>query len=113
MLLRKMNIPIRRLILILLLGGFLAWVLFTAWVHISYASNLPEAPDAKAGRVYKMMVNHGFVRYGTERELHTLRWAENSFAIATAAFFSAVVLGLRWGIFHIRVGRKLLKDQKD
>jgi hypothetical protein len=58
-----------------------------------------------------MVVNHGFVRYGTDREWHTLSWAENSFMIASAAFFSAVVLGFRWGNFHIRAGCKPSKGQ--
>jgi len=99
-------VAIRKTIIALLLSGFAAWLVFSVWVHISYASNLPDAPDEKIGRIHKLVVNHGFVRYGTERELHRLLWAQNSQMIAIVLFLSAFILGIRWGIFHVRVGRK-------
>jgi hypothetical protein len=86
-------------IIIFLLAGFVAWLLFICWLNIFYASNLPEAPDEKTGQIYRMVVNHGFVRYGTERELHALRWAENSRLIAIAFFAIAAILGMRYDVF--------------
>lgn len=89
-------------IIILLLASFVAWVLFFCWIHLSYASNLPGAPDQKAGNVYRIVVNHGFVRYGTERELQALRWAENSQMIAIAFLLVAIILGVKFDVFNKR-----------
>ena len=93
---------IRRAVIGILLSIFAAYIVFICWLHISYASNLPDAPDLKNGRIYKMVVNHGFVRYGNENELHTLRWGENMFPFAPVCFLSALILGMRWGSIHIR-----------
>jgi len=86
-------------IVISLIGGFVAWVLFFCCIHLSYASNLAEVPDGKSGHIYRMVVNHGFVRYGTERELHALRWAENSQIIAIAFLVVAIILGVKYDVF--------------
>ena len=93
---------IRKTIIVLLFAGFAAWVLFFCWIHLSYASNLPQVPDGKTGHVYRLVVNHGFVRYGTEGELHTLRWAENSQTIAIAFLAIAIVLGVKYDVFKKR-----------
>jgi hypothetical protein len=94
-----------KIIIISLLGCFATWVIAFAWLHISYASNLPDAPDAKVGRIYQVVVNHGFVRYGTEREIRTLRWVENSQPIAIACFVVAGIVGLRFGGIKIATSR--------
>jgi hypothetical protein len=100
MAIRKMTII--KTIVILLLASFVAWVLFFCWIHLSYASNLPGAPDEKTGHVYRMVVNHGFVRYGTEQELQALRWAENSQIIAIASLVVAIILGVKFDVFKKR-----------
>lgn len=92
-------IIIRKTVIILFLSGFAMWLIFFCWVHISYASNLPEAPDENARRVYRMVVNHGFVRYGTEQDIRILRWAQNSQMIAVACLLIAIVLRLRYDDF--------------
>jgi hypothetical protein len=91
-----------KIIITLLLIGFAALLGFYCWIHVSYSSNLPNAPDVKAGRVYRMVVNHGFVCYGSERELRTLRWAENSQPFALVFALMAVIIGVRYG--HIQFG---------
>ena len=100
-------IKLRKTILALLLGGFSAWVIAFAWIHLSYCEKLPSTPDEKAGRIYRMVVNHGFVRYGSERELHILKTVEDSQPIVILLFLLALVLGMSWGIFKIAKGRKL------
>jgi hypothetical protein len=85
------------------------WVIAFAWLHISYASNLPDVPDAKTGRIYRVEVNHGFVRYGSEREIRTLRWVENSQPIAFVCFLITLIVGLRYGDLKIGLGRKLFE----
>jgi len=90
---------IRKTIVILFLAGFVAWLLFFCWVHISYSSDLPQAPDEKTGHIYRMVVNHGFVCYGTEQELRILKWAENTQIIAGAFLLMAFILGVRFDVF--------------
>jgi hypothetical protein len=98
---------LRKTILALLLGVFSLWVIAFAWIHVSYSSNLPGAPDEKTGHIYRMVVNHGFIRYGTEQEFHTLKMVEDFQMIAALAFLLAVVLSMSWGIIKIAKGRKL------
>jgi hypothetical protein len=100
-------IKLRKTILTLLLGVFSMWVIAFAWIHLSYSSNLPGVPDEKTGRIYRMVVNHGFIRYGSERELHILKTIEDFQPIAILLFLLAVVLGLIWGVFKIAGSRKL------
>ena len=98
---------IRKIFLGLLLGLFGLWVLYAVGIHISYSSYLPRTPDEKSGHIYQMTVNHGFIRYGTEQEFHTLKMVEDFQMIAALAFLLAVVLSMSWGIIKIAKGRKL------
>ena len=52
-----------------------------------------------------MVVNHGFVRYGSEGESRALKADEDFAPVAAVPFLIALMLGLRWGVFHIRNGR--------
>ena len=95
------------MILALLLSGFVAQLLAAVWIQISYSSNLPRVPDDKAGRICQIVVNHGSIRYGTQRELDILRTVDGLQPVAILLFLLAIVLGLTWGIFKIGRGRKL------
>jgi hypothetical protein len=53
------------------------------------------------------VVNHVFIRYGTEREIHALKMVEDFQPVAILLFFLAVMPGMSWGIFKIAPGRKL------
>ena len=88
----------------LLLSGFGAYVVLFGGIHIYYCESLPSTPNEGAGRTYRMVVNHGFVRYGSEREFRTLRAVEGSFPIPCFMFLAAVALGLRYDHFPIRRG---------
>jgi hypothetical protein len=98
---------LRKIIYALLLGCFASWVIAFAWLHLSYSSNLPTVPDEKSGHIYRMVVNHGFVVYGSEQELRILRWVENSQPFAIVCFLTAAIVGLRSGDIKIARGRKL------
>jgi hypothetical protein len=98
---------LRKTVFALLVSGIFAWLIPCVWIQLSYCSKLPEAPDEKTGHTYRMIVNHGFVRYGTERELHILKAADHAQGVAGLLFLSAVVLGLRWGMVKIAQGRRL------
>jgi hypothetical protein len=79
-----------------------AWVIFAGWVHLSYAQNLPGEPDERVGRVYRMTINHGYVRYGTEREIHIRRAVDDFLPIIGTIFALAGLIGLFSGQFPIR-----------
>jgi hypothetical protein len=83
----------RKTIVILLLCGFFTWLIYFTWVHLSYASHLPRSPNQQTGQTYRIVVNHGSVRYGTARNLRALEWAENSQLIAIA--FAAIAMWLQ------------------
>jgi len=96
----------RKILYALLLGLFSMQIIAAAWLHVSYSSNLPKMPDEKTGRIYRMVVNHGFVVYGSEREVRNLRMVENSQPIAIVCFL-IVGTGLLSGDFKTAPGRKL------
>jgi hypothetical protein len=98
---------IRKIIYVLLLGIFSMQVIAVVWLHISYFSNLPKMPNEETGRTYQVIVNHGSIRYGSEREVRVLRNVENFQPIAITCFLIAVTMGLLSGDFKIAPGRKL------
>ena len=95
-------VKLRKTIIAVLLGGFLAWVLAAVSIHVYYSESLPKVPDEEAGRTYRLVVNHGSVRYGSERQLQALRLIEGAMPIPVFMFLAAVMLGLRYGHFQIR-----------
>lgn len=97
---------LRKIIYGLLLGCFLSWVIVSVCLHLSYSSNLPTISDDKSGHIYRMVVNHGFVVYGTEREFRILGWVENSQPFAMLCFAVVFIVGLLTGDMKI-AGRKL------
>ena len=100
-------VKLRKGIIAVLLGGFAAWVVVAVGIHIYYSESLPRTPDEGAGRTYRMVVNHGNVRYGSERELCAFRVIEGAIPIPFFMFLAAVALGLGHGHFQIRGERKL------
>ena len=97
----------RKIIYALLLGIFFMQVIAAIWLDISYFSNLPKVPDEKTDRTYQVIVNHGSIRYGSEREVRVLRNVENFQPIAIVCFLIGVTVGLLSGDFKIAPGRKL------
>ena len=98
---------LRKILYGLLMGCFAASVVASVWLHLSYSSNLPIAPDEKSGHTYRMVVNHGFVVYGSEREFRVFRWVENTQPFAIVCFLVTFILALRYGDIKIGSGRKL------
>jgi hypothetical protein len=100
---------LHKLIIVLLIAVFAVCGLAEIAIDISYSSFLPDIPDAKTGRTFRMEVNHGFIRYGTERQFHFRETLLKCFPISIAFCFAALLLGLKWGVLHIGKGRKLLE----
>ena len=93
---------LRKTIIGLCFAGFIASLFFFVWIHLSYTVSLPAGPNEKTGNVYRLLVNHGYVRYGTEQDLRNFRLAETSWPYAILLFLIAMILGLKWRIFQIR-----------
>jgi hypothetical protein len=93
-------VVLRKVIVVLLICGLFAWLAFFTWVHLSYTSKLPDSPNKTTGQTYRMIVNHGFVRYGTKKDLQVLRFAENwqLFAIVSTAI--AAYLNVKYQVFN-------------
>jgi len=99
----------RKIIYALLLSIFAMQTIASVWLHFSYSSNLPKMPEEKSGRIYRMVVNHGFVVYGSEREFYIFQIVQNSQPIAVMCFLIFLMVGLRSGDVKIATGRKLNK----
>jgi hypothetical protein len=93
---------LRKTVLGILLGSFAARVAAGIFIHLYYYSTLPSTPDERAGRTFRVQVNHGFVRYGSAGELRAFRVIEDVFPFAGFPFLAAVFLGMKWGIFQVR-----------
>ena len=78
------------------------WGLVGACLDQYYWAKLPGAPDKPSGRIYRMSVNHGFVRYGTERQLHALQAMDEFLPIVGTVFVLAVLIGVFSGHVPIR-----------
>jgi hypothetical protein len=87
-------VKLSKTIITLLVSGFAACVVVFGGIHIYYYESLPSTPDEGAGRTSRMVVNHGFVRYGSERELRALRVVEGSLPIAGFMLFGGRGTGL-------------------
>jgi hypothetical protein len=95
----------RKLTITLLLGAYGIYVLVLCWTDISYYSRLPKNPDPNSGKVHRMVVSHGSVRYGSERELRFRERLLGLTPIPHVVFFAALVLGLKWGVLQIGKSR--------
>jgi hypothetical protein len=93
---------LRKILIGLLLGVSVLWFLLGAVIHTLYYNNLPRVPDKNTGHIYRVVVNHGAVRYGTDRDARTLRLMQNGLPIAGLLFASALLLGLKLGVLHVR-----------
>jgi hypothetical protein len=98
---------LRKILYALLLGCFALELVALIWVHLSYSSNLPTVPDEKGGHINRIVVNHGQVVYGTDREFRILRWVENLQPFAIVCFVMFLIVGLRSGDIKMAPGRKL------
>ncbi|MFA7239237.1 MAG: hypothetical protein WC091_03930 [Sulfuricellaceae bacterium] len=61
----------RKIIIVLIAGIFLAALLFTVYLNLSYQRNLPRSPQPNIGRTFPHNV-HGSVVYLTESEKNQL-----------------------------------------
>jgi hypothetical protein len=94
-------LKLRKAVLGVLIGSFVACVAAAISIDQYFYLSLPRFADEKTGHVCKLVVSHGSVRYGSQGELHALQAVQEVFPMGAILFLAAVLLGLRWGIFHV------------
>jgi hypothetical protein len=90
---------IRKVLIALLLLIFFADLGTVLFLNVSYSSHLPQDSDEKAGRIYRMNVNHGFVVYGTKQEFQRLNLTEKFLPLAAICGLIAGILNFKYGDF--------------
>jgi TRAP-type C4-dicarboxylate transport system permease small subunit len=99
-------VNLRKAILILLLSLFLSCLVFCIWIHLSYSWYLPVSPDVKTGHVYPLVVNHGFLRYGTEQNMHIFNLIDKSLLVGMVAVGAAMWLNSKYNDFGSYASQK-------
>ncbi|HVV01467.1 MAG TPA: hypothetical protein VHH88_08910 [Verrucomicrobiae bacterium] len=85
----------RKVIVFSLIAVFFTILLADTWLHVSYATLLPDKPNLGTNQTNRVVVNHGFVRFANDRELHKLRAAENAWPFAFLVFGTALIIVMR------------------
>jgi hypothetical protein len=93
---------IRKVIIALFFCPAVLWVIAFVWIQLYYYSNLPKTPDEPTGRIYRIAVNHGSIRYGSKREIQISRTVEDFQPIAIIFALIGGAIGLRYGDFKVR-----------
>jgi hypothetical protein len=66
---RELPRMFRRLLMSLLVAGFVGCILWQVWIHLTYDLYMPRSPEVNTGRIHRLVVNHGVVVYINETEL--------------------------------------------
>jgi hypothetical protein len=93
---------LRKALIGFMLAVLLLWFLVGAAPHLVDYYNLPRVPDRNTGNIYRVVVNHGSVRLGTESGVHTLWLMQKGLPAACLAGPAALRPGLRLGLFQVR-----------
>jgi hypothetical protein len=92
--------------IVMFMYAFLS-TLAVIWMEVSYSNELPKEPNEKNGYTYRMVVNHGFVVYGSKRECQNLKEAKTSLSIAAICFLVTALVGISRGDIPLKPGRQL------
>jgi hypothetical protein len=93
---------LRKKIIGLLLAASVVWGLLCGITHLVFFDNLPSAPNKSTERTYRLVVDHGAVRYGTEREARAQEVLHDGFFVAVFIFIATLAFGLRTGVLRLR-----------
>ena len=75
---------------IALASGFMACVLSQIYIDISYDSQMPASPQPETGRVYRIAVNHGDVRYVSQKEFERAHFVRYKMVLPEVLLFAAL-----------------------
>ena len=92
----------RKTIIGLLLTVSVVWGLLCGITHLVFFDNLPSAPNKSTERTYRLVVDHGAVRYGTESEARAQEVLHDGLFVAVFVFLATLAFGLRTGVLHVR-----------
>lgn len=90
--------------------GFYVVVVWS--IDFCYDKWLPRAPERATGRIHQIVVSHGSVRYASNREIQLDEITLKLRPIVLLIFFTALLLGLKWGVLHV-AGTKSLKGPEN
>ena len=85
------------MLLALLVASFFACILWQTWINLGYSHQMPASPQQETGRVYRIEVNHGAVRYVTREEFARANFALNYLYLIEFSLLAVVgVLGKKF-----------------
>jgi hypothetical protein len=93
-----------KLVIVLLCFLFLLGLSTVICLELYYSSNLPRVADKQEGFVYQMVVNHGFIVYGTKGEFRLLGVAREWLPVACICGLAAGVLNFKYKAFSLPCG---------
>jgi hypothetical protein len=80
---------------------FFGWLALMCYLHMQWSYAMPKQPDAVSGRVYRLVVNHGWVIFVTSGEARFFSIAEHYVGFgAMAAFFVAAGLNQKYRVLR-------------
>jgi hypothetical protein len=104
---------VRRVFIGLCLAIFAICTAMLIWIDSSYFRNLPHTPHPNAGRVIRIVVSHGSVRYGTPLEVDRFNLLVFWAPVAGIIFCVGVGTGLLFGDLRLKGSRDLkAQDEK-
>ena len=92
-------VTLRKVVVAVLLGAFLASVGNLVYLHLYYSFEMPRNSDPVNSRTNAISVEGGFIVYVTQHERNRFFWAENLAGIwSGVALILAMGLAVRWRI---------------
>lgn len=91
----------RKTAIVALCAIFLAGLGAAIGLDLYYFSNLPKQPEPASGRVHRLTVSHGSVRYGSQVEVHRIHQVETCAIVATACGVIAGILNFVYRDFSL------------
>jgi hypothetical protein len=92
----------RKILIVLLLLMFFAGLGSAIYLDLRYDMYLPREPDDKSGRVHRIIVDHGSVRYATQRETDRMIRVERWLKVTTACGMVAGIINCTYQDFPAR-----------
>ena len=93
---------IRKILIIVLSSFFISGLCTVICFDQYYFAFLSRNPEPKSGRIYRIVVSHGSVRYGTKEEWVRIHRVEQFALIGAAGMFIAGILILQYRDFSLK-----------
>jgi hypothetical protein len=82
----------RRVLAVVLVTGFMTCVFSQIYVEISYDYQMPAVPRPETGRIHRIRVNHGDVRYVSQKEFDRAHFIRYKLVLLEIALFAAFMI---------------------